>query len=154
MSEREKAYTTIGLLHRDRLALEKFPRTPKIQAKIEKLRNLEESLKQAMRDPEFVWRLEQSAVRRAMKRSEKLGQDQSQKRAKRQTWNGLTRKQISARDQKILEHFKKECLDNRHLTQNDFSNRFAADHKLKPRQVRTILSKQLAANQVNCHKSA
>jgi hypothetical protein len=139
MTERGKAYYTILALYQDRLELEKFPRTPKLQKKIDELRNLEEELKQAMRDHDFVRRLEESAVRRAMERTEQHGQVQREKREKRQTWNGLTRQQLLERDQKIIEHFQRSR--KKGLTMGGFSERHAAKYHLSPRFVRLILKK-------------
>ena len=136
MSETQRAYFTIWLLYNDRLKLEKLPRTSKIEAKIEELRSLELQLKRAVTDPKFVRRLEQSAVREAMERSEKHSQEQRQKRAKRQTWKGLTREQLTERNQKIVDHFKK----NR-LKPSSYAQRYAAKNGLSPRSVRLILSK-------------
>ena len=61
-------------------------------------------------------------------------------REKRKTWGGLTQEQLSARDQKIVEHFK-----TTRLTAASFAKKHAAEHKLSPRTVRLILSKAVGS---------
>ncbi len=134
MSELLKAYRTIWLLYRDRLALEKLPRTPKTQKKIDELKSLEAQLKQAVQDPGFRQRLEQSAVRRAMDIAEKHGKEQSERRGNRKTWKGMTKEQLSARDKAIIAHYKRTK-----LTRSSFATKHAADYGLKWRRVMDII---------------
>lgn len=140
MSERGKAYYAILALYQQRFKLEKLPRTPKIEKKIEKLRNLEEEWKQAMRNPDFVRRLEESAVREAMERSEKYRQEQQRKRGMRKGYNGFTQEELLIRDQTVFQDFRKS-----RLTMNNFANKYAnkyqKKYKIKPTTIRRILSK-------------
>jgi hypothetical protein len=59
-------------------------------------------------------------------------------RSKRDTWHGQTRVQLSERNQKILEHFKRT-----HLTPASFAEdkKNQTKYDLKPRTIRLILSK-------------
>lgn len=134
--ETGRAYRAILGLYQNRKKLETFPRTPKIDAKIEELRNLELKLKKAMANRDFKNRLFEGAVLRSMESAEKHGQEQQRKRGKRQTWKGLTREQLSSRDQNIIEHFRKT-----HLSKNNFSNKYAKKYARKPSTVRHILSR-------------
>jgi hypothetical protein len=94
------------------------------------------------------------SLRKVALSGKKTKRKNTDKRAKRKKWHGQTREQLSERDQRIIEHFINERLNNRHLTINVFANKYAAGHGLKPRRVRDILSKwQLAANRVDCHNS-
>jgi len=151
MSEIQKAYYAILSCYQDRFELEKIRSMPgysnysprlrkRLEAKIEELRNLEVELKKAVKDPDFVRRLEQSAVREAMERSEKHSKTQQRKRGKRQTWRGMTRDQLSERNQKIINDYYKKPRKS-HLTIAGFAERYAAKYGLKPKQVRNILSK-------------
>ena len=60
---------------------------------------------------------------------------QKETRDKRKTWNDLTREQISARNQIILEHFNKT-----RLNPSSFADKHAVKYGIKPRTVRLILS--------------
>ena len=59
---------------------------------------------------------------------------QIETRSKRHTWNGQTREQLSARNQKMIEHFKRT-----HLSRSGFAKKHAAKYGLKSRQVMDIL---------------
>lgn len=67
-------------------------------------------------------------------RGEKYSKSQGKIRKKRQTWGGLKRDQLLARNQRICEDFKKTG-----LTENNFSNKYAGKYDLKPRRIREIL---------------
>lgn len=146
MSEYAKVMYAILACYQDRLKLEKIRSMPgysnystrlrkRLEAKIEELRNLELELKKAAKDPDFVRRLEQSAVRKAMEHAEKHSQEQQRKREKRQTWKGLKPEQRTERNRRIFEHFRKT-----HLSKNNFADKHAAKYSLKPSAVRSILS--------------
>ncbi len=108
------------------------PRTPEIEASLEDLKDRVLQLSHAINTyrvqrflaPAFEWK----------EHAEKHSQIARQKRRKRRTWNGLTREQISARNQKMFEHFKKT-----HLTRSSFAQKHAQKYGLKTRQIRNIL---------------
>ncbi len=68
---------------------------------------------------------------------------QKQTRSKRKTWNDLTREQISARDQKIIAHYKQAHEKNSAITANSFAKQHASEYLLSPSWTRQIISKHL-----------
>lgn len=65
---------------------------------------------------------------------------QRQKRAKRQTWKGLTREEMEVRDEKILELFRESKLN-----MNAWSLKYANVYNLSPRQIRNIIKKHIGS---------
>lgn len=59
---------------------------------------------------------------------------QIETRSKRQFWHGQSSDQLSKRNQKIIEHFKRT-----HLSRSGFAKKHAAKYGLKSRQVMDIL---------------
>ncbi len=155
MSEIQKVYYAILSCYQDRFKLEKIRSMPeysnystrlrkRLEAMIEELRNQEVELKKAVKDPDFVKRLEQSAVREAMERSEKHSKTQQIKRGMRQRWHGMSSEQIAERDQKIVTEYYKPRKS--HLTMTGFAKRYAAKHPgLTPRWICSILKKAVGS---------
>ena len=116
------------------------PRTPEIEASLENLNNQVLQLSHAISTyrvqrflaPAFEWK----------EHAEKHSQTQRKKRGKRRTWRGLTREQMSFRNQKMIEHFK-EASKNRHIKLNSFAIKHSNKYSLKPTQIRQIIKSSL-----------
>ncbi len=67
---------------------------------------------------------------------------QKEARGKRKTWKGLTREQMSVRNQKIVEHYK-EASKNRHIKLNGFAKKHADKYLLKPTRIKQIIKSSL-----------
>lgn len=65
---------------------------------------------------------------------------QSENRAKRKTWKGLTREEMEVRDEKILELFRESKLN-----MNAWSLKYANVYNLSPRQIRNIIKKHIGS---------
>lgn len=121
---------TIFAVYQHIAKLEDLPWNPKIEAEIKECRDIILNLKRNR------YNIIEKRMAESMKVAKKYSRDQGQKRGKRQTWKGLTREQLSSRDQSIIEHFRKTG-----LTKNNYSNKYAKKYALKPTTVRHILSK-------------
>ena len=67
---------------------------------------------------------------------------QTEKRLKRTKWKGLTREQRSARNQKIIEHFKKAS-ESGHIKLHGFAIKHADKYLLKPTRMKQIIKSSL-----------
>lgn len=116
------------------------PRTPEIEASLEDLKNRVLQLHHAINTnrvrhflaPAFEWK----------EHAEKHSQTQRQKRGKRRTWNGLTREQLSARDESMIEHYKKAS-KNGHISLHGFAIKHADKYCLKPTRIKQIIKSSL-----------
>ncbi|MBE9572346.1 MAG: hypothetical protein IMF11_17090 [Proteobacteria bacterium] len=73
---------------------------------------------------------------------ERHSDTQTEKRLRRTTWNGLTREQLSLRNQEIVARYKKAYEKNKAVTPNSFATQHASEYNLKERQIRNILPKK------------
>ncbi len=120
-------------------AIKKKEEPPKFNASdIKKLEDMSFMLLMALNE----WRLKSFMAPgiEAIKGVKKHGQEQSQRRAKRQTWKGLNQEEILARDQRINEDFRKSRLTKNNYAKKN-ANKYAKEYHIKAETLRKILSK-------------
>ena len=136
--------TLVGRAHDEKRAIKdlikeleaRSPRTPKIEASIEELNDRVLQLSHAITDHRVQIFL--APVKKWKEHAQRHSQTQRKKRGNRQTWNGLTKEQRSARNQKIAEHFKKASQNGR-ISQHGFAVKYAEKYGLKTKQTRKII---------------
>lgn len=68
---------------------------------------------------------------------------QKKKRAKRQTWPSGTKQELNARDQQIIEDYKKAKAKNPRVKPGGFASQHCEKYGLKPTWTRKIIKKNL-----------
>jgi hypothetical protein len=122
----------IGGAHKLKTSIDKAIQEGAVKLDIEKLDGMSFSLFNAINEKRL--KVFMTPGIEAIKKVKKNSQAQSQKRAKREHWNGQSHDQLSKRNQKMIEHFKRT-----HLSRSGFAKKHAAKYGLKPRRVMDIL---------------
>jgi len=139
--EQGKLYRAILLCYQKRLEIEaQRTKTPKMKADIKELKSAEARLKEPSKNPDFLEHLVKVDLMETKSKADNFSDGQSQKRKSRKMWHGLTQDQLTERNQKIVDHFKRTK-----LTVSGFAQKHAGKYGLSIRTVRLILSKPVGS---------
>jgi len=133
--EKCKIYTTIADLKRSINILSNIePRTKKIESALKESKDLEKKLREAVKNPDFIKNLTEKSLKQTFTKSKNYTTTQKNKRAKRRTWKGKTKEQITNRNKKIITAWKKSK-----LSENSFAKRQSGIHDLSVTQIKNII---------------
>jgi hypothetical protein len=111
------------------------PRTPKVEAALREAKETERQLRDAAKDPTFIYNLVKSSLKKTSKMANTLSKAQSERASKpRKTRRGTPQERLES-NKEIIAHFKRTKLSG-----NSFAKRHAAAYNLSERTVRAIVS--------------
>jgi len=110
------------------------PRTPKVEALLKENKELEQRLREAIQNPQFIKNLTEARLKETIIKAKTFSSSQSKRREKRNRWKGKTAQERAIRNQEIITDWKKSK-----LTLNSFAERQAKKHDLSITQVKNII---------------
>ena len=111
-----------------------IPRTPEIEAELCKSKEIEKQLCEAAKDSGFIKNLTEQSLKQTYIKSKNYTEEQQAKRAKRQTWKGLTPLERAKRNKEIIVAWK-----NSKLKKHNFARIQSEKRKLSISQIKNII---------------